>query len=240
MKNLFVIAEEEKNRILGLHESATNNQYLIFEQVSDTDIAGKIYTASYGPGTNDGNFTAAIEQIGSLEQLISVDNLLKKGYGQLGLQGQINDEFNPKGYNDRISLDKIKTKLTSLGADLTYDQLRNNSVVINYAKTSQNTTGQPTGQASTDTNTQTSADVNKNNTTKVTTGNKNKGGNTGPSNAQKVQTKLKELDPNTPQTGKMDQATINKIMNLLTQGVKPATSTTYQVQQSSSNAQSED
>jgi hypothetical protein len=31
MKNLFVITEEEKNRILGLHESATKNQYLISE-----------------------------------------------------------------------------------------------------------------------------------------------------------------------------------------------------------------
>ncbi len=73
-------------------------------------------------------------------------------------------------------------------------------------------------------------------------GNRVNQGNTGPSNAQKVQTKLKELDPNTPQTGKMDQATINKIMNLLTQGVKTPepTTTSYQVQQSSSNAQSED
>jgi hypothetical protein len=37
MKNLFVITEEEKNRILGLHESATKNHYLI----NETD---------YGPG----------------------------------------------------------------------------------------------------------------------------------------------------------------------------------------------
>jgi hypothetical protein len=31
MKNLFVLTEEEKNRILGLHESATKNQYLTSE-----------------------------------------------------------------------------------------------------------------------------------------------------------------------------------------------------------------
>jgi hypothetical protein len=31
MKNLFVITEEEKNRIIGLHESATKNHYLINE-----------------------------------------------------------------------------------------------------------------------------------------------------------------------------------------------------------------
>jgi hypothetical protein len=28
MKNLFIINEEEKNRILNLHETATKNQYL--------------------------------------------------------------------------------------------------------------------------------------------------------------------------------------------------------------------
>jgi hypothetical protein len=32
MKNLLIITEEEKNRILGLHESATKNHYLINEQ----------------------------------------------------------------------------------------------------------------------------------------------------------------------------------------------------------------
>jgi hypothetical protein len=32
MKNLFEISSEEKNRILGLHENATKNQYLISEQ----------------------------------------------------------------------------------------------------------------------------------------------------------------------------------------------------------------
>lgn len=37
MKNLFIISEEEKNRIIGLHESATKKQYLIIE-------------TAYGPG----------------------------------------------------------------------------------------------------------------------------------------------------------------------------------------------
>lgn len=37
----------------------------------------------------------------------------------------------------------------------------------------------------------------------------------GPSAAQLLQTKLKELDASAPQTGKMDQATINLVMKLL-------------------------
>jgi len=149
MKNSFNINQEEKNRILNLHESATKNQYLIYEQVSDKDIAGQIYNASYGPGTDEDNFIAAIEKIGSLQQLINVDNLLKNGYGRLGLQGQINDEFNPQEAAERESLDRIKRKISSLGASMTY-KLANNSVVINYTQTSQNTTGQPTVQTSPD------------------------------------------------------------------------------------------
>lgn len=36
MKNLFIIAEDEKNRIINLHESATKNQYLINEANGQT------------------------------------------------------------------------------------------------------------------------------------------------------------------------------------------------------------
>lgn len=45
MKNLFVITEEEKNRILGLHESATKNQYLINERsIFHRSIGGEYVT----------------------------------------------------------------------------------------------------------------------------------------------------------------------------------------------------
>ena len=40
MKNLFVITEEEKNRILKLHESATKNLYLVNETASIPDVVG--------------------------------------------------------------------------------------------------------------------------------------------------------------------------------------------------------
>ena len=35
MKNLFILSEEEKNRILNLHESATKRQYLSEQPTSD-------------------------------------------------------------------------------------------------------------------------------------------------------------------------------------------------------------
>ena len=58
----LIITEEEKNRILGLHESATKNQYLISEQASDKSIAGEIYSASYGAGTDEEKFVGAIDR----------------------------------------------------------------------------------------------------------------------------------------------------------------------------------
>ncbi|MEY4573575.1 MAG: hypothetical protein RLZ10_2866, partial [Bacteroidota bacterium] len=81
MKNLYFLDSSEKERILNLHESATKNQYLINEQSTDKDIAGRIYKASYGPGTGS-DFLTAIQAISSLQQLKNVDALLKSGYGQ--------------------------------------------------------------------------------------------------------------------------------------------------------------
>jgi hypothetical protein len=63
-------------------------------------------------------------------------------------------------------------------------------------------------------------------------------------NIQNVQNKLKEIDPSFAPTSKdkMDQTTINKVMSLLNQGVTPPapTPTPYQVNQTTSNAKSDD
>jgi hypothetical protein len=136
MKKLYFFDESERERILNLHESATKNQYLINEQSTDKDIASRIYKASYGPGTGS-DFLDAIQSISSLQQLKNVDALLKSGYGQLGLQGQINDEFNPQEATDRASLTAFQSHLAKLGATMTFDQNRNESVVINYQSTVQ-------------------------------------------------------------------------------------------------------
>lgn len=136
MKKLYFFDESERERILNLHESATKNQYLINEQSTDKDIAKRIYNASWGAGTGS-DFLNAIQSISSLQQLKNVDALLKSGYGQLGLQGQINDEFNPQEATDRASLTAFQSHLAKLGATMTFDQNRNESVVINYQSTVQ-------------------------------------------------------------------------------------------------------
>jgi len=47
MKNLFVITEEDRKRILGLHESATKRQYLKEQEQYYRDAQGKVF---YLPG----------------------------------------------------------------------------------------------------------------------------------------------------------------------------------------------
>ncbi len=65
---------------------------------------------------------------------------------------------------------------------------------------------------------------------------------TGGSSISNVQNKIIELDSTYKPTGSMDQTTINKIMDLLTNGVKPPTPTPtpYEVQSTTSSASSGD
>ena len=90
MKNLFVITEEERKRILGLHESATKRQYL-----GEQESAEAKYRKSLHPVTNEitmiaqGNrFTDvdetklvnAILKIADIDTLKRVNNELKNYY----------------------------------------------------------------------------------------------------------------------------------------------------------------
>ncbi len=57
MKNLFEINEDEKNRILGLHESATKNHYLISEQSLSNYPVNNIQTVVIGTYNNSNKHT---------------------------------------------------------------------------------------------------------------------------------------------------------------------------------------
>lgn len=134
MSKKLIISEEEKKRILELHESSTNNKNLINEDTA-TDIAARIHKASYGPGTGL-DFLYAIQAITNLEELKKIDYLLKKGYSKLGLEGQINDEFDAQEDSDKKSLSLMKSHLEKIGANMIVDK-NSSSIKIEY--NSQNT-----------------------------------------------------------------------------------------------------
>jgi hypothetical protein len=124
MKKLYFLDEEEKNRILNIHEGATKRQYLSEQTLSvDEQIAKQFYdTGALGGGTNPDEMFNALNKITSAEQFWKVNELVKnrpRNSGKLDIAGVINDEFEYYGEEDgesnKLDLDKIIAKLTTLG-----------------------------------------------------------------------------------------------------------------------------
>ena len=124
MKNLYFLDEEEKNRVLSLHEGAIKRQYLSEQTLSvDEQIAKQFYDlGAMGAGTNPNEMVNAINKITSAAQFWKVNELVKnrpRNSGKLDIAGVINDEFEYYGEEDgesnKLDLDKIIAKLTTLG-----------------------------------------------------------------------------------------------------------------------------
>ena len=109
MKKSYFLDEEEKNRILSIHESTVKKQYLSeatekggaayvnpTTDTPDAKIAREFYGASSGPGTNADIMIKSIQSIISPEQFWKVNELVKNlsgNSGKLDIVGIINDEF---------------------------------------------------------------------------------------------------------------------------------------------------
>jgi hypothetical protein len=140
MKNLYFLDDEEKNRILNIHEGATKRQYLseqpeyVMPQTTttstktlsaDEQIAKQFYDAASGPGTNPDEMISAINKITSPEQFWKVNTFVKSrpnNGDKLDIAGVINDEFEYRADSSESNiqdLDKIIAKLTKLGITFT-------------------------------------------------------------------------------------------------------------------------
>jgi hypothetical protein len=134
MKKLYFLDEEEKNRILNLHESATKKQYLseatekggaaYVDPATDTPdakIARAFYQSAAGPGTNEANMLTALQSIKSAAQFWKVNELVKNlpsNSGKLDIAGVINDEM---GRDNLEDVKKITDSLKSTaGITATY------------------------------------------------------------------------------------------------------------------------
>jgi len=133
MKKLYFLDEEEKNRVLSLHESATKKQYLseatekggaaYVDPATDTPeakIAREFYQSALGPGTNEANMLKAIQSIKSAVQFWKVNELVKNlpsNSGKLDIAGVINDEM---GRDNLEDVKKITEALKVIGITATY------------------------------------------------------------------------------------------------------------------------
>jgi hypothetical protein len=161
MKKLYFLDEEEKNRILNLHESATKKQYLseatekggaaYVDPATDTPeakIAREFYQSASGPGTREGDMLKSIQSIKSAVQFWKVNELVKNlpaNSGKLDIAGVINDEL---GLQDLEDVKKIAESLiTTAGITATYGEedrkLNSGGTVKQFKENSFKITSQP-------------------------------------------------------------------------------------------------
>jgi hypothetical protein len=119
MKNLFIISEEEKKRILGLHESATKRQYLKEAKVEGDQFKGR--TIQFGNTENsakilfnllismtkDGRIVGARTNVDETEFVTSVINLIKSPDALNRVNGQLVNIMTQIGQPNYAGLDKI-------------------------------------------------------------------------------------------------------------------------------------
>lgn len=209
MRKLYFFDESERERILNLHESATKNQYLITEQETSTPAANIPGVATTAAATTD-----------------NVKIAMEKGYGPVSKEKA--DELAAQGWpakttSQSTGWEKYPCVTKLKGA--TIEKLSDNSTaykkdgVIYYNN----------GRKKLANNTMANYTCNDPEFKSATT---TQQPYKHAKSLQSVQSKLKEIDPNftSTETSKMDQSTINKIMELLTsKGAAPAaTNTTTQ------------
>ena len=155
MKNLFLINEDERNRILNLHETATKNQYLTEQSDELTKSAKRIAaklinSAETWEGTNEEGLVSAMQEIkdGNMYNLVNglIPTYSKGAQGPYGggkytsIVNVLNGEF---GTDDLNSVQEIYNHLKSIGITMTYqddvdssgnDIFKENSIKITVPK----------------------------------------------------------------------------------------------------------
>lgn len=146
MKNLFLINEDERNRILNLHETATKNQYLTEQSDELTKsakrIAAKMAKAAVGMGTDEDAIVAAIQEIKDGNMFNLVNGLIPAyGMGEYtSIVNILNGEF---GTDDLSYVEQIYNHLKSIGVTMSYkddvsssgkDIFKENSIKITVPK----------------------------------------------------------------------------------------------------------
>ena len=117
----FIINEEEKMRILEMHETATKSLYLSEQQTPNKSYVVKVYddivNAVDGPGTNEDDVLKALQQIQNKEDLKILLKLFQnRRTGYPSFVDMVNTEYETENYQD---VEKIKGVLNKLGVKVT-------------------------------------------------------------------------------------------------------------------------
>jgi hypothetical protein len=124
----FIINEEEKMRILEMHETATKSLYLSEQQSPNKSYVVKVYddivNSVAGPGTNEDAVLEALKQIQTKEDLKILFKLFQnKRTGYSSFVDMVNTEYEQENYQDVENIRGVLNKLgvkTSLSSGKNY------------------------------------------------------------------------------------------------------------------------
>ena len=124
----FIINEEEKMRILEMHETATKSLYLSEQQSPNKSYVVKVYddivNAVAGPGTNEDAVLEALKQIQTKEDLKILFKLFQnKRTGYSSFVDMVNTEYDTDNYQDVKNIIGVLNKLgvkTSISSGKNY------------------------------------------------------------------------------------------------------------------------
>jgi len=124
----FIINEEEKMRILEMHETATKSLYLSEQSSPNKSYVVKVYddivNAVAGPGTNEDDVLEALKQIQTKEDLKILFKLFQnKRTGYSSFVDMVNTEYEQENYQDVENIRGVLNKLgvkTSLSSGKNY------------------------------------------------------------------------------------------------------------------------
>ena len=112
----FIINEEEKMRILEMHETATKSLYLSEQQIPNKSYVVKVYddivNAVAGPGTNEDDVLEALQQIQNKEDLKILLKLFQnRRTGYPSFVDMVNTEYEQENYQDVKNIIGVLNKL---------------------------------------------------------------------------------------------------------------------------------
>lgn len=113
----FIINEEEKMRILEMHETATKSHYLSEQQAPNKSYVVRVYddivNAVAGPGTDTDAVLEALQQIQTKEDLKILFKLFQnKRTGYSSFVDMVNTEYEMDNHQD---IENIRGVLNKLG-----------------------------------------------------------------------------------------------------------------------------
>lgn len=135
MKNKIEEGKESLDRmrlLMNYNPKNTLTENLEKVTITESPVAGEIYAASYGPGTDEEKILNAILKIKSIDEFKQANEKMKTYPPKMDIVGMLNNELDLSVYVDREILQKIHDHLKPLGVHLSFKPYKNGSISVTF------------------------------------------------------------------------------------------------------------